>query len=795
MTLGDQLQRTLGAAYTIERELGGGGMSRVFVATENALKRRVVVKVLPGDMSGRLAVERFKREIGIAARLQHAHMVPLLTAGEVDGQPYFTMPFVEGQSLRERLAQPEGRLPLTDTVRVLREIASALAYAHAHDVVHRDIKPENVLLSGGAAMVTDFGVAKAVDAAATTATEGITSVGLALGTPAYMAPEQACADPHTDYRADIYAWGMLAYEMLAGQTAFAGRSPQATLAAQVTETPADLASRTSTTPPALAALVTRAIAKNPDDRPQSAEELVRALDAMSGAIGSSGPAPAHRTLRISPAQRVVGVVALIALVAAGAWAMRSRNASMNAATAEPAMLTLAVLPIEIIGGDSTAEYLADGLTGELSRALKSVAGVQVAGDLSTARFKGTHTAPAEMARQLGVVRLLSGKLQPGVGRVRLPIDLTDSTGTSLWSGTYNTETKDNFAMQDSITAAVARELRIVLTPKTLAVTRAGRTVNPEAHLLYLRGQFEKNKVSEAGLRNAIQYFTQALALDSNYAQAHAGMAFAYDILADVFEPSHEYHLKSLAAAERAVATDSMLAEARTLYGYEIAAAKWDFEKGRQEIERGLELGPNNPDALFMAGLFYFMAGDHERGLDRADRLIRVDPLSPLAARLRAEILSFAERYPEALDQDKRARKLDPMVEIVESTRGTALRELGRYDEAVQEFRTKETLLGQPMFGLAMTYAKMGKRAEALQVIRAMEAREKNGWVEPTWFAMMYAAIGDDDSALRWLQKAFDEKTFSLRAFTSWNHPWLRPLWNDPRYQALRARVMATTFRE
>jgi len=795
MTLGDQLQRTLGAAYTIERELGGGGMSRVFVATETALKRRVVVKVLPGEMSGRLAVERFKREIGIAARLQHAHMVPLLTAGEVDGLPYFTMPFVEGQSLRERLAQPDARLPLTDAVRVLREIASALAYAHAHDVVHRDIKPDNVLLSGGAAMVTDFGVAKAVDAAATTATEGITSVGLALGTPAYMAPEQACADPRTDHRADIYAWGMLAYEMLAGETAFAGRSAQAMLAAHVTEMPADLASRSSSTPPALAALVTRAIAKNPDDRPQSAEELVRALDAMSGAIGSFGAAPAHPARRISPAQGAVGVLAVVALVAAGAWALRSQNASVTVATTEPAMLTLAVLPIEIIGGDSTAEYLADGLTGELSRALKSVPGVQVAGDLSTAQFKGTHSAPAEMARKLGVVRLLSGKLQPGVGRVRLQMDLTDSTGTSLWSGTYNTETKDNFAMQDSITAAVARELRIVLTPKTLAVTRAGRTVNSDAHLLYLRGQFEKNKVSEAGLRNAIQYFTQALALDSNYAQAYAGMAFAYDMLADVFAPSHEYHLKSLAAAERAVAKDSLLAEARTLHGYEIAAALWDFEKGRREIERGLELDPNNPDALFMAGLFYFMDGDHERGLDRADRLIRVDPLSPLAARLRAEILSFAERYPEALEQDQRARTLDPMVEIVESTRGTALRELGRYDEAVQEFLTKQALFGKPMFGLAITYAKMGKRAEALQVIRAMEAREKNGWVEPTWFAVMYAAIGEHDSALRWLQRGFDEKTFSIRAFTSWNHPWLRPLWNDPRYQVLRARVMATMLRE
>jgi serine/threonine-protein kinase len=330
MALREQLQRTLGSAYTIENELGGGGMSRVFVATDTALHRRVVVKVLPGEMSGPLAVERFKREISIAARLQHPHMVPLLTAGEVDGMPYFTMPFVEGQSLRARLDEPNGRLPVTDAVRVLREIASALAYAHAHEVVHRDIKPDNVLLSGGAAMVTDFGVAKAVNAAATTGAEGITSVGLALGTPAYMAPEQATADPHTDHRADIYAWGMLAYEILSGKTAFAGRSSQKTLAAQVTEAPAHIAIQNPSTPPALAALVMRAIAKDPDDRPQSADELVRTLDTIN--ISGGSPTISHA---VAARSRVTGrwiaatVVALATLLAGGLWA-RSRNAPMVA---------------------------------------------------------------------------------------------------------------------------------------------------------------------------------------------------------------------------------------------------------------------------------------------------------------------------------------------------------------------------------------------------------------------------------------------------------------------------------
>jgi serine/threonine-protein kinase len=348
-------------------------------------------------------------------------------------------------------------------------------------------------------------------------------------------------------------------------------------------------------------------------------------------------------------------------------------------------------------------------------------------------------------------------------------------------------------MQDTITAHVAKELKLVLTPATLAAARAGRTVNPDAHLLYLRGEFEKNKVTEAGLRNSIQYFTQALALDSNYAQAHAGMAFAFDMLADIFQPSHEYHTMSLRAAQRAVAIDSLLPEARTLLGYEIAAATWDFAKGKVELDRGLALDPNNPDALFMAGLFAWMTGDHQHGLDLADRLIKVDPLSPLAARLRSELLWVAGRYDEALVQDKRARALDPMVEIVESTRGTLLRALNRDQEALEEFQNKGKLLDQPMVGLALTYAKMGKRAEALQVIHALEAREKKQWVEPTFIAITYAALDDHDSAMRWLERAFNAKTFAFRSFTSWNHPWLRPLWTDPRYQALRTKAMATTF--
>jgi serine/threonine protein kinase len=293
-SLQDQLQRALGDAYLLERELGGGGMSRVFLAHERALGRKVVVKVLLPELAAGVNVERFRREIQLAAQLQHPHIVPLLSAGEAEGLPYFIMPFVSGESLRTRVAR-EGEFPVAETVRILRDVVSALAYAHGFGVVHRDVKPDNVLLSGGVAVVTDFGVAKAVTASAdTTANSGLTSIGFALGTPAYMAPEQATASPQTDHRADIYAIGVVAYEMLTGQPPFSGRSVQAILAAHVVEDPEPVERRRPAAPPLLATLVKQCLAKRPADRPQTASEVMHVLDAIATPSGGTAATTAVR---------------------------------------------------------------------------------------------------------------------------------------------------------------------------------------------------------------------------------------------------------------------------------------------------------------------------------------------------------------------------------------------------------------------------------------------------------------------------------------------------------------------
>ena len=325
LELRNQLQKTLGDAYRLERELGGGGMSRVFVAEEQRLQRKVVVKVLSPDLAQGLSAERFEREIRTVAALQQANIVPVLTAGDTDGLPFYTMPFVEGESLRAHLAR--GPLAITEVVSVMKDVSKALAYAHQRGVVHRDIKPDNVLLSGGTAVVTDFGIAKAISAARTdSGAATLTQIGTSIGTPAYMAPEQAAGDANIDHRADIYALGAMSYELLSGQPVFAGRTAQRMLAAHMGEAPRPIAEHRAGVPASLADLVMRCLAKDPNDRPQTAGDIVRVLETMTSASEMSsmppvllgGPGMFRRALAIyAAAFVVVAIVAKAAIVGIG----------------------------------------------------------------------------------------------------------------------------------------------------------------------------------------------------------------------------------------------------------------------------------------------------------------------------------------------------------------------------------------------------------------------------------------------------------------------------------------------
>ena len=784
MDLRDQLQRTLTGSYTLERELGGGGMSRVFLAEETRLHRKVVIKVLSPDLAQGLSLERFEREIQLAASLQQANIVPVLSAGDTEGLPFFVMPFVDGESLRGHVAK--GPLPIAEVVSILRDVSRALTYAHKRGIVHRDIKPDNVLLSAGAAVVTDFGIAKAISAARTQGGSAtLTQTGTSIGTPAYMAPEQAAGDPTIDHRADIYALGVMAYELLCGKPPFTGDSVQRVITAQLTEKPRPIGEQRPDTPPALAALVMECLAKNPADRPQGADDVTRRLDAVD--VSGSRGAVSHQA--VGSRRVMYGFAATVAVLTA-LWLLLGKGP--HAGAGGSAVRSLAVLPIENAGGDSTKEYLADGMTSELAGNLRQTSGLQVAGDISTSRFKHSQLPPKQIAAELGVGMLVTGRLQSMGGRIRLQIQLNDANGNLLWSSQFDRDVKDNFAVQDEVAATIAKEMQLVLSPASTAMAHAGRTENPQAHDLYLRGMFEKNKLSEQGLTHAVTFFEQAIHLDTTYARAYAGLAFAYDMLADAYKPSHAYHLLAKDAAERALRADSMLAEAHVMYGFELAAADWDLARGEAEMERGIALDPNAPDGLYMYGAYLGITGQTDKAVAIFDRLLRVDPLSAIASVTRGMALSFGHRWAEALRQDSVAKRLDPSVLYWDAWDGAELRELGHLPESVAAYQTFESLTGgQPAFGLAITYGRMGKRDEALRIIHALEAERNRIWVDPDAIASAYAGIGDQEHALQWLETGFKEKSWVLRFLMEGDPGWLSDLRPDPRFVALKQRVLAT----
>ena len=442
MELRDQIQSTLGSAFRVERELGGGGMSRVFVATDSTLGRRIVVKVLPPDATAQVSIDRFKREVRLAARLQHPHIVPLLSAGEAGGLPYYTMPFVQGESLRQRLAT-RGALPVTEAVHVLRDVASALAYAHGEGVVHRDIKPENIILSGGVAVVADFGVAKALDLAAThgdAARSGLTSFGVALGTPAYMSPEQAAADPNVDHRADIYSFGCVAYEVLGGSSPFAGRPFAQMLAAHVQEQPEPIGDRCPSAPPALAALVTSCLAKHPDDRPQSAGALLTALDAITTPSGGStatsvrGPASVARRRRAVPVAVAALVMALGA--AAAVWlARRGESTLVRTGRVTSVATTLALEISPAISPDGKFVAYTAGVPGNAHVHVRQIAGERSV-DVS-AGLGGEHTQPVWSPDGSQVVFIANGAAFVVAATGGTPKLLVETPGFPLYGAAWS----------------------------------------------------------------------------------------------------------------------------------------------------------------------------------------------------------------------------------------------------------------------------------------------------------------------------------------------------------------------
>ena len=789
--LREQLQATLGDAYTIERELGGGGMSRVFVAEEHSLRRKVVIKVLPDDVAGALSTQRFKREISLAARLNHPHIVPLLTAGETSDIPFYTMPFVVGETLRERLAR--GAMRPTEAMRLLREMASALSYAHEHGIVHRDVKPENVLLAGGVAVITDFGVAKALaeaqrgerpeGAGPKGTTAALTSFGVALGTPTYMSPEQAAADPNVDHRADIYSLGCVAYEMLTGSPPFAGRTPQQTLAAHVTTNPAPIDTVRPDLPPPLAALVMRCLAKSPAERPQSANEVVHALDDMIAPTGGHMRAATPDKRRM--ARNVVLAAGVVAIVAAAVTlGMRAMGARGH-----DAPRSVGVLPFTNLSADPSNAYFSEGITQEITDALGKLPGLRVAAQSPTAKTQGDQRDPRAMGKALGVETILTGSVQRVGDRVRIAAHLFNAAdGFQIWSDKYDREVKDVFAVQDEIARAIVSGLKLTLSPAQRGNLVRVATANPEAHTLYLQGMYYWNRRTMATLRKSIDLFHEAIAKDSAYAAPYAGLALAYAVIMDYGDLDVNAMIDSaLIAGRKALTLDSTSADAHTAIA-EAHAARWENAAAIEAFRRAIALDSNNARARHWYGEHLAHVGQFDEAIRQIYRARELEPLTIIINANVGRVELEARRYAEAEAALSHTIELDSTNQTARSLHSFVLLHQDKLDAAVKEAELGLKLTGgrptTTLAALGYVYATVGRRAEAEAILREIQERSKRERVSYGGLALLSHTLGREAEAVAALDSAVAryDAMFKMRS-------------REQAYDALRRDPRAAAFFE
>jgi serine/threonine protein kinase/Tfp pilus assembly protein PilF len=795
--LRDTLDRTLGGTYAFENELTAGGMSRLFLAEEKNLGRKVVVKVLSEQVAGGMRKERFQREIQVSARLQHPHIVPLLSSGEVDGLPYFVMPYIEGESLKAHLAN-KGELPIGDAVRLLTQIASALAYAHKHGVVHRDIKPDNILLSEDIAVVTDFGISKAVsDAKSRGDGLALTSDGSTLGTPAYMAPEQVVADPSIDHRADIYSFGVVAYEMLTNTPLFVARGQQALMAAHAVKIPDPIQSRRPSIPAPLAQLVMQCLEKQRSDRPQTAQEIMRKLATWDDSGDTyptisaptlppvTPPAPLPSIESAPKSRRWIYVVALLvlaAIAAAGAYYYLNRPHELN---------SIAVLPFANLGADSSDEYFSQGMTDELANALSKLPGLRLASRTSAYSFKGQNIAVPEIGKRLNVQAVVEGTVKREGKVLKVSAQLTSvKDGLSLWTQSYEDSTNDVFAVQQKVASAIAEAVKPKLKGDTTVTNLAQRnrgTDNRSAYLLYLRGKYFFNQRGASNLTQSINYLDSAIAEDSGFARAYAALATAAALLPEYTDaPTAAITERGRAAALRALTIDPSQAEANAALGLMDVHA-WNFTDAGDRYRAAISQDPDNATAQQWYGEYLFHTGQMDSSIVRLKLAQSLDPMAPITAIALGHALIMDKQYDQAIKVLSAGISQYPNLGLSHAELGKAYLLSGKNNDAVKELETANSLDPNLVIRkgeLGYVYGRAGRKDDALKILNSLEERTQREKISAAAVSEIYLGLGDLPKALDALGIAV--QTHDIALVTSLNplvDPVYDPIRKDPKYNA------------
>ena len=708
----DQLERlnaALAGRYTVERELGSGGMATVYLADDLKHRRKVAVKVLRPELASVIGPDRFLREIEIAAKLNHPHILALYDSGRADEFLFYVMPYVKGQSLRHRLHR-EKPLPIEEAIAVTRDAALALGHAHAQGVIHRDVKPENILLYEGEAMVADFGIALAVSG---TAGQRLTERGVWVGTPEYMSPEQALGEESLDARSDVYSLGCVLYELLVGEPPYTGPTAQAVIAKRLAGPAPGVRRLRATVPGGVEQALLKALATVPADRFASAAAFAEAL-AQPGAV-------------------------------------------------RPAPKSIAVLPFTNLSPDPENAYFADGITEDIIAQLSKIRALKVISSTSVMPLKKREQSLREIGARLEVAAVLEGSVRRDGDRVRIVAQLIDAeTDHHLWAETYDRQLTDIFVIQTDVALRIAAALETELSPDERTRLRREPTRDLQAYKLYLQGRNCSFRYTQEGIRKGIEYFQHAIVKDPGYSLAYVGLALAYAELglghgAGALKPREAYQQARKAVA-KALELDEGLGEAHGMLAFLRVACDFDWTGAEREFKRAFELNPGNADIYALYG---HMLSALERYDEAVDALTRAQQLDPLAHRsdLAATLLRVG-RYDEAVRAAALVIDLDPHYSMGHGTLGWAYLKKGMYAKGLAELERAIALApGNTLFlaQLGQAYALVGQVERARDVLKQLQGLSQRRYVSPYHMAYVYTGLGELDRAMDSLERAYEER--------------------------------------
>jgi eukaryotic-like serine/threonine-protein kinase len=781
--------------YDLIEEIGRGGMGVVYRAVQHGSKRHVAVKMILAEQAATPGMlERFHAEAEAIASLDHPNILPIYETGEFEGTPFYSMRLASRGTLRE-CAGDVYREP-REATKLVATIARAVHHAHERGILHRDLKPGNVLLDGAerTPFVSDFGLAKWLGRE-----NRLTLATSALGTPHYIAPEQAAgASTKLTAGADVYSLGAILYELLAGRPPFVGDTPLETLRLSI-DTPAP-APRTfdPSIPRDLELICLKCLAKEPAARYHSAAALADDLDRwLQGRTILARPSTAigrawrwtKRNPIVAALSAALGIVLVVMTVGTFAF---ERLQMRRAPPARPVGRSIAVLPFEGLGHDPENVYLAQGVQEEIAIRLGKIGELKVISRDSTDRFKNANHNLSDIARQLGVATILRGDVRKTGDTMRLNIQLIDATTNAhLWGEIYDRKVSDIFHVETEITKAIARTLQANVTGSEASVIATRPTENPTAHRLYLKGRYFWNKTTSADLAKAIDYFNQAILEDPRYAPAYAGLADAYLLLPFILGGKpQECYPKAREAAKKAIELDDTLAEAHVAYAQALQFYDFDYPQANNEFERGLQLDPNYANARWRHSWLLAALGRFDEAFAEINRAIELDPLSLIINTDLGYFYTIKGHYDRAIEQLQRTLEMDQNFYYAHGNLGEAFACKGAFDAAIAEYRKAQELKADPfiLVLLAHAYAGAGKNEEAKNLLRELKEIAKHKYVDAYGFAIVHLAMGQKDEAMHWLEKSYADHAGADIALIRFD-PLLAPLRSEPRFATLADKIV------